>query len=271
MWRAGVVEHAQGRGISDDIAAGVCGLGNESLHRDLRRALDRSTRPCWFPRTQGGAIPSRHCVRSDVEKGTAINSSRVVECAPGPNESIHKSNSDPGIGGCPLIPAACNALKSLGLPRRNSPAVPRRAIYRGTNSIVVSRRRVVRKPRTYFSELSVEYFAAYARSTASRMRSLLARIARIRSCRSPTWSVPRGSSRNVRYHPSGFSVHERANTLPSTTTAQMPMNRWSERPPARIPRILHASMAATTRSGNRRLTGCGTLLTCWPSRDHIAS
>jgi hypothetical protein len=49
-----------------------------------------------------------------------------------------------------------------GLPGRAG-SVATRNRYRGGNSIVVSRRRWVRKPRTYLSDPGVEYFFAYAR------------------------------------------------------------------------------------------------------------
>jgi len=58
--------------------------------------------------------------------------------------------------------------------------------HRGTNSIVVSRRRSVRKPRTYLREDRLRYLSAYARSIWPRIRCPRTRTARIRTCRSPT-------------------------------------------------------------------------------------
>jgi hypothetical protein len=40
------------------------------------------------------------------------------------------------------------------------------------------------------------------------------------------------------YQPPGFSVHERTNTRPLTTTAQIPMKRWSDRAPGPDPEDL---------------------------------
>ena len=89
------------------------------------------------------------------------------------------------------------------------------------------------------------YFSAYSRSIASRRRSPPARTARTRISRPATWIVPSGSSRNARYHPSAFCVHERANKRPFTTIGQTPVKRWSDRAPARTPMIEAASTAAT--------------------------
>src|SRR6266513_2090121 len=66
--------------------------------------------------------------------------------------------------------------------------------------------------------------------------------------------VPRGSSRRVRYHPPGFCIQERANTRPLTTTAQIAMNRWRDREPARTASNLLSSIAATTGRESRRVT-----------------
>src|SRR5687767_3308176 len=123
--------------------------------------------------------------------------------------------------------------------------------YLGTNSMVVSRLLGLRNPRTYFCAPGVEYFAAYAPSTASATRLPFGRTARMRTVRFPTWMAPSGSIRKVRYQPSGWRVHERANTRPSTTTAHTPMKRWSDFAPARTPMILVASTAATTGRGKR--------------------
>src|SRR5262249_1887674 len=70
---------------------------------------------------------------------------------------------------------------------------------------------------------------------------------------------PRESSRNVRYHPSSLSVHERTKTRPSTTTGHTPVNRWFERAPARTPMILLWSIALTTRRGSLDVTRLGFL------------
>src|SRR6185503_1246530 len=74
--------------------------------------------------------------------------------------------------------------------------------------------------------------------------------ARTRNRREPTVSRPRGSSRNVRYQLLGFTLHDRTKTRPSTTTAQMPMMRWSPLP-ARTPMIWLLATAAATDAGNR--------------------
>ena len=59
------------------------------------------------------------------------------------------------------------------------------------------RRLGVRKPRTYFCDAGVVYFAAYARSTAVFKSSLRVRIARTGISRSPIFMTPRGSSTNA--------------------------------------------------------------------------
>ena len=116
------------------------------------------------------------------------------------------------------------------------------------------RRRFVRKPRTYFLDPGVGYFVAYAASTESRSRSERTGTARTRTTREPTWIAPCGSSRNVRYQPSGLSDHDRPNTRPSITIGQMPMKRWDERAPARTPRMWLASIAATIARGSLWVT-----------------
>ena len=127
-----------------------------------------------------------------------------------------------------------------------------RGRYLGTNSSVASRRAGLRNPRTNVSAPGVALFRAYAASTARRSARRRTRTARTGTSRAPTWMAPRGSSRNVRYHPPAFLDHERTNTRPSSTTTQMPMNRWSDLLPARTPRILLASTTATSVRGRRR-------------------
>lgn len=61
-------------------------------------------------------------------------------------------------------------------------------------------------------------FGAIASVTARMRRSLRGRRASTRISRLPTWIEPRGSSKKARYHPVGWSLHERAKTRPSTTT-----------------------------------------------------
>src|SRR5439155_11797161 len=70
--------------------------------------------------------------------------------------------------------------------------------------------------------------------------------------RPETSTIPRGSSRKVRHQLRGFRLHDRTNTRPSTTTAQIPMIRCGC-VPARIPRILPSRMASRTPAGNRFL------------------
>src|SRR6266571_4702677 len=64
--------------------------------------------------------------------------------------------------------------------------------------------------------------------------------------------APRGSPRNVRYQLRGFRLHDRTNTRPSTTTAQMRVKRWG-RAPARMPRAGPSRMAARMSPANLRL------------------
>ena len=59
---------------------------------------------------------------------------------------------------CPGVTSDRRSKSAFG--RQSAPALSATAAYRGTNSIVASRRRGVRKPRTYFCEALVGYFSA---------------------------------------------------------------------------------------------------------------
>lgn len=117
--------------------------------------------------------------------------------------------------------------------------------YRRTNSVVVSRDFFCDISFTYWIDPGVLYFSLYAALTRSFNRSLFVWIARTGYSREPTVINPCGSSRKVRHQLRGFRLHERTKTRPSTTTAQIPMMRWVESPPARIPMISSLRMDST--------------------------
>jgi hypothetical protein len=142
-----------------------------------------------------------------------------------------------------LEPLACGRARPLQRRVRRLPVA-------GRNSIVVARDLGLPRSRAYLSAPGVAYFSRYASSTASLRRPLRVRTARTGMVRSPSWMKPRGSLRKVRYHPRFLTLHDRTKTRPSTTTAQMPMNRCGAVPALMLSRLL-SSIAATTAAGRR--------------------
>src|SRR5437879_9108280 len=84
---------------------------------------------------------------------------------------------------------------------------------------------------------------------ASLRPLLFVRIARTAILRSATWMLLRGSLRNVRYQPFGFTLHDLTKTRSLTTTTQMPMKRCGP-VPARMRRPLFSRRAAKVSSEN---------------------
>src|SRR5690348_11910526 len=64
-----------------------------------------------------------------------------------------------------------------------------------------------------------------------------------------TWIAPRGSSRNVRYQPVGFTLQDLTKARPSSTTTQLPMKRCLF-VPALMRRTLPCRSKVKTSSGN---------------------
>src|SRR6266478_3531020 len=83
-----------------------------------------------------------------------------------------------------------------------------------------------------------------------------------------TWIVPRGSFRNVRYQPFGFTLQDRMKARSFTTTTQMPMKRcWLV--PARMRRTLPSRRTAKTSSGNCRFAFMRVEMTRFHPNDFI--
>ena len=148
------------------------------------------------------------------------------------------------------------AAASAGPARRAAsiePVVALKGDCNGTNSVVVALRRGRRKPTTNVLEPGVGYFVAYARSTASRKRALRVGTARTLIVRLPTWIVPRGFCRNVRYQPSGLSQYRPDEHAPVHDDDPDANEERCGAVPTRIPRILlWSERGHGIRTGNRR-------------------
>src|SRR6185295_7702153 len=86
---------------------------------------------------------------------------------------------------------------------------------------------------------------------ALRIRALFAWTVRMGISRRATWIAPSGFARNAACQPSGFRLHERTKTRPSTITTQRRVKRCAI--PARTPKLLPAPILASTSSEKRLL------------------
>ena len=122
--------------------------------------------PRWGPRSTGDASP-----------GAALLLAQILPVFSVAPRALERAGRVAPCRGAPR-PSRCDARLSPRAARRDSPGISgaggeKHAVgirwfsYRRANSIVVSRRRRVRNPRTYLSEAGVVYLFAYTRSMAS--------------------------------------------------------------------------------------------------------